>query len=181
MTVSPRGRAAAAVAFAASFGIALGACGSTSGSSSTSSASSPSTGTTAAGPHTVHDAALGTIVENGKGFTLYRFDIDSAKPSASHCTGQCAIQWPAAPAVNASTVTGVDHKLLGSVKGTDGQQQLTLAGWPLYTYAQDSKAGDTHGQGVDGTWWAVTPSGAKAMTGTAPGTSPATTSGGNGY
>jgi len=180
MTVTPRGRAVAAVAFAASLGIALGACGSTSGSSSgSSSTASSSTGTTAAGPHTVHDTALGTIVENGKGFTLYRFDVDTAKPSASHCTGQCAIQWPAAPAVNASTVTGIDHKLLGSVKGTGGQQQLTLAGWPLYTYAQDGKPGDTHGQGVGGTWWAVTPSGAKAMAGSA-GTSPSTP-GGNGY
>jgi len=171
MTVSPRGRAAAVVAFAASLGLALGACGPTSGGSSSSSSS---VGTTAAGPHTVPDAALGTIVENGKGFTLYRFDLDTAKPSASHCTGQCAIQWPATPAVSASNVTGIDHKLLGTVTGTDGHQQLTLDGWPLYTYAQDGKPGDTHGQGVGGTWWAVTPSGAKAMTGSA---SP----GGNGY
>lgn len=177
MTVSPRGRAAAAVAFAASLGIALGACGSSGGSSSSSS--SASVGTTAAGPHTVKDASLGTIVENGKGFTLYRFDLDTAKPSASHCTGQCAIQWTAAPAVNASTVTGIDHKLLGSVTGTNGQKQLTLNGWPLYTYAQDGKAGDTHGQGVGSTWWAVTPSGAKAMTGSTS-TSPSST-GGNGY
>lgn len=113
--------------------------------------------------HTVNDATLGSIVVNGKGFTLYRFDMDSASPSASHCTGGCASQWPAAPAAAASTVKGVDPKLIGSVKGTDGKPQLTVAGWPMYTFAGDSKAGDTNGQGAEGgIWWAVTPAGSKA-------------------
>jgi hypothetical protein len=81
-------------------------------------------------------------------------------------------------------VKGVNQKLLGSITGTDGQKQLTLNGWPLYTYAQDSKAGDTNGQGVGGIWWAVTPAGAKASAASSAGssstTSPTTNSGSSG-
>jgi hypothetical protein len=42
----------------------------------------------------------------------------------------------------------VNPRLLGTAKRRDGKIQLTYNGWPLYTYAGDSKAGDTTGQGV---------------------------------
>jgi predicted lipoprotein with Yx(FWY)xxD motif len=199
MILSKRGRMATGAVFAASLALTLSACMSSSGSSSASSPSSSSAGAStpsssapaaggtssgATGVHTVSDATLGTIVVNGKGLTLYRFDMDTNKPPASHCTGQCTTQWPAAPASDASMVKGVNQKLLGSITGTDGQKQLTLNGWPLYTYAQDSKAGDTNGQGVGGIWWAVTPAGAKASAASSAGssstTSPTTNSGSSG-
>lgn len=174
-----RGTATAAV-FAAGLFLAVSACSSSSGSgsssSSPSSSMSTSAGASAAAVHTVKDASLGTIVVNGKGFTLYRFDKDSASPSASHCTGACATLWPAAPATSASSVQGVDHKLIGSVTGTNGAKQLTINGWPVYTYSMDTKAGDTNGQGVMGTWFAVTPTGGKAA-----GTSGSSSSSGGGY
>ncbi|WP_329131137.1 hypothetical protein OG552_09305 [Streptomyces sp. NBC_01476] len=179
MIITNRGRMATGAVFAASLAIALTACGS-SGSSASSpsspaaSSSAPSPAPSAAGVHTTSDAKLGTIVVNGKGLTLYRFDNDTSNPPKSNCTGQCATLWPAAPAADAATVNGVDQKLLGSVDGTDGTKQLTLDGWPLYTFAQDAKPGDTNGQGLMGIWWAVTPTGAKA--GASAGTSSAATS-----
>jgi predicted lipoprotein with Yx(FWY)xxD motif len=193
MSVSTRRRTAFAGVFGAAAVLALAACGSSSGSGSSApasaSASSSAAGgastpsaATAAGVHTTRSATLGTIVVDGKGMTLYRFDMDTNKPSASHCTGQCAALWPAAPAASASSAKGVDQKLLGSIDGTGGGKQLTLDGWPLYTYAQDSKAGDTSGQGVGGTWWAVTPSGGKAAATSSATSSPTTsasTSGGS--
>jgi predicted lipoprotein with Yx(FWY)xxD motif len=195
MTVSTRRRAAFAGAFGAAAVFALAACGSSSGSGSSSSASSPTSSSAAggastpstpsaagaAGVHTTQSATLGTIVVDGKGLTLYRFDMDTNKPSASHCTGQCVALWPAAPATSASGVKGIDQKLLGSITGTDGGKQLTMNGWPLYTYAQDSKAGDTNGQGVGGTWWAVTPTGGKAAATSSPTTSDSTSGGSYGY
>ena len=39
-------------------------------------------------------AKLGTVVIDGLGWTLYRFDADSATPPRSACTGSCAEQWP---------------------------------------------------------------------------------------
>ena len=35
-------------------------------------------------------AQLGTVVVDGQGFTLYRFDKDSAKPPTSNCADDCA-------------------------------------------------------------------------------------------
>jgi predicted lipoprotein with Yx(FWY)xxD motif len=186
MAITTRGRAASAGLLAAAGLLALAACGSGSGNGSgsgshpASPSASPSapaaSGAASGGVHTDSGTSLGTVVVSGKGFTLYRFDKDSTSPPASHCTGACAALWPAEPAADASRVRGVDHKLIGSVTGTGGGKQLTIAGHPVYTYARDARAGDTNGQGVQGTWFAVTPTGGKAA---APaGTGSATPSGG---
>lgn len=181
MTFTTRRGAITATVFAAGLLLAVSACGSSGSSGSAGSSSSSSSGVSSSGTsagaaavHTVSDATLGTIVVNGKGFTLYRFDMDTNTPPASHCSGSCAALWPAAPAADANSVKGVDAKLIGSVTGEGGVKQLTIDGWPMYTYASDSKAGDTNGQGAEGIWWAVTPTGAKAAA-----TAPA--SGSNGY
>ncbi|WP_405014041.1 hypothetical protein [Kitasatospora sp. NBC_01539] len=147
-------------------------------------ASAPAAGSSTGGSsaaavalRTTATAGLGTVVTDGAGYTLYRFDLDTAAPSASHCDGACATLWPPVPAAgDHPKVDGVDAALVSSVTRADGTRQLTLKGWPLYRYAPDTRPGDTKGQGVKGTWWAVTPSGAKAVA--ASGT-PAT--GGYGY
>ena len=36
-----------------------------------------------------------------------------------------------------------------------GKLQVTYNGHPLYSYASDSKAGQTNGEGSDGTWYVV--------------------------
>jgi predicted lipoprotein with Yx(FWY)xxD motif len=182
MTVFSRRHAAVAGVFAAGIIAAATACGSSGSSGSPPASPSPgmSSSASASGVHTAKSASLGTVVVNGKGFTLYRFDADSAKPSASHCTGSCAVLWHAQSATPAASVTGVDHKLVGTVTRGDGSKQLTIAGWPVYTYSQDTKAGATSGQGVDGTWWAVTPSGAKTASHSGS-MSPSSTPSGGGY
>ncbi|GJF30620.1 hypothetical protein KNE206_33200 [Kitasatospora sp. NE20-6] len=145
-------------------------------------ASAPAAGSSAAAAgatalRTAAAAGLGTVVTDGAGYTLYRFDQDTAAPPASHCDGACATLWPPVPAAgDHPQLDGVDASLVSSVTRADGTRQLTLKGWPLYRYAPDTRPGDTKGQGVKGTWWAVTPSGAKAAA--ASGT-PAT--GGYGY
>ncbi|MDJ0340959.1 SCO0930 family lipoprotein [Streptomyces sp. H10-C2] len=108
------------------------------------------------------DGKLGPIVTDSKGFTLYRFDKDTAQPSKSNCVGACAITWPAVPADDASASAGIKPELLGEVARADGSRQLTLAGWPVYRYAMDTQAGDTKGHGVGGTWNALAPDGKKA-------------------
>ncbi|WP_327676018.1 COG4315 family predicted lipoprotein [Kitasatospora sp. NBC_00458] len=153
-------------------------CGSSGGTPAGPAApSTPSTAPTApATPapatttlRTATDAKLGTVVTDGSGFTLYRFDRDGATPPTSACTGSCTVIWPPAPADGTPTVSGIDPALVGTVTRVDGSHQLTLDGWPLYRYAPDDKPGDTKGQGVDGTWWAVTPSGARAAAMSDPG------------
>ena len=106
---------------------------------------------------------LGPIVTDREGMTLYRFDKDTAKPSKSNCEGDCAAAWP--PVITASPqvqVDGVDPALVGTVARADGSLQVTIAGWPVYRFAKDTKPCDTNGQGVGGVWFAITAQGKKA-------------------
>ncbi|MFI5863029.1 SCO0930 family lipoprotein [Streptomyces sp. NPDC051546] len=108
------------------------------------------------------DEKLGSVLADSAGFTLYRFDKDTAKPSKSSCDGDCAKVWPVVAAGDATAAAGMDQALLGEVVRTDGSKQLTVAGWPVYRYSKDTKAGETNGQGVGGTWFAAAPDGKKA-------------------
>ncbi|MEV3870733.1 hypothetical protein [Streptomyces sp. NPDC049906] len=117
-------------------------------------------GAKAAGQLSVRaDASLGDIVTDDAGFTLYRFDEDSAEPPKSTCVHACVTAWPPVLAENTSAASGMEASLLGTLTRADGTRQLTLAGWPMYRFAQDAKAGDVKGQGVGGTWYAVRPDG----------------------
>ena len=105
---------------------------------------------------------LGTILVDSAGKTIYMFEADAEGKSA--CTGSCLSSWPIvkAPASVPSTVSGVSAKL-GVLERSDGARQLTVAGRPVYTYAGDSKAGMTSGQGNTGfgaQWWVLSPDGA---------------------
>lgn len=108
--------------------------------------------------------ALDPVVVNGAGFTLYRFDKDTADPSKSNCDGDCATTWPPVLVAPGGKIfiDGVDKSAVGVVKRTDGTLQVTVGGWPVYRFSKDLKAGDTNGQGVGGTWFGVTPEGQKA-------------------
>ncbi|MCX4918345.1 SCO0930 family lipoprotein [Streptomyces sp. NPDC060011] len=114
---------------------------------------------------------LGKVLTDGAGMTLYRFDKDTAEPPKSSCDGACATAWPPVPADGAEAAAGVDKSLLGEVTRADGTKQLTVAGWPMYRFAKDTKAGDTNGQAVGGTWYASAPNGKKATLADLPGLS----------
>lgn len=73
------------------------------------------------------------------------------------------------PADDAKASAGIDAGALGEVERSDGTRQLTIAGWPVYRYAKDTKAGEAKGEGVGGTWHAVAPDGKKAADGKAAG------------
>jgi predicted lipoprotein with Yx(FWY)xxD motif len=108
---------------------------------------------------------LNPIVHDGAGRTLYRFDKDSAKPPTSNCNGDCAKTWPPVLVQSGSRifVNGVTTAKVGIVSRADGTRQVTIGGWPLYRYSGDQKAGDTNGEGVGGTWFAVSPTGGKVQ------------------
>ncbi len=107
-------------------------------------------------------AQLGTVVVDGLGFTLYRFDGDSARPPAATCDGECAENWQPVLATDPIQIDGIDEEAVGTVERPDGQVQLTIGGWPVYTYAAEAAPGATGGHGADGSWFAVTPDGDKA-------------------
>jgi predicted lipoprotein with Yx(FWY)xxD motif len=197
------GRIVAIVALSATVGLGLAACGSSAGvgpakastaslnfTNGTAKANNapPGTGDYAAGSGSDPAAmqwvqlsassagALNPVVVNGAGFTLYRFDKDSSSPSKSNCNGACAIKWPPV-LVNPDGrifLDGVPKSEVGVVKRADGTLQVTIGGWPVYRFSEDTAPGQTNGQGVEGTWYGVTPDGMKA------GQSPQGTSGATG-
>ncbi|MFG2521660.1 hypothetical protein [Streptomyces sp. NPDC048527] len=104
-------------------------------------------------------SALGGLLVNGAGRTLYVFDKDATTPGGSSCYKDCAAKWPPVPAT--THADGVDASLLGSITRKDGTRQLTVDSAPVYLFAGDSAAGDTKGQGLKGVWHAVSPKGTK--------------------
>jgi predicted lipoprotein with Yx(FWY)xxD motif len=158
---------------------ALAACGSSSSTTATAppSSSAPADSGAAAGSGSgtaagsgsgaslaVASTSLGKVVVDGQGMTVYVYDMDTKGATASACTGACASLWPAVEVTGTPQVSGVSGTV-GTIKATDGGEQLTIDGWPVYTYASDTAAGDVNGQGVGGIWWAVGPDGAKITSG----------------
>ncbi len=107
---------------------------------------------------------MGVVVTDAKGWTLYRFDLDKARPPTTNCNGKCAQIWPPALTNGNPRLVGVDPVLVGTLRRADGSLQLTLHGWPLYRYIGDPKPGAWKGQNVGGTWFAAAPNGNKNLT-----------------
>lgn len=106
-------------------------------------------------------SALGTILVDGNGMTLYLLTGDS--PDSSICADACATAWPPLTAAgNANAGDGVDSSKLGTISRADGSTQVTYNGHPLYYFVKDQAPGDVNGQGIDkfgGIWYVVSPSG----------------------
>lgn len=105
--------------------------------------------------------ALGEIIVDGEGKTLYAFTPDTA--GISTCYDDCATAWPPLLADDPAAVsagTGLDASKLSTVDRTDGTKQVKYGDWPLYYFAKDAAAGDTNGQGLATKWYVVDATGA---------------------
>ena len=106
---------------------------------------------------------LGRVVVNGSGRTLYLFEKD--KRGRSACSGACATYWPPLLTHGKPVASGgAKQSLLGTIRRGDGTRQVTYAGHPLYSFALDTKRGQTKGEGLTdfgAGWDALTPSGKK--------------------
>ncbi|MGW6278493.1 hypothetical protein [Kribbella sp. NPDC055071] len=97
----------------------------------------------------------GIVTANG--WTAYRFEFDTPKPSRSVCMNDCFDVWPAITVNDASeiTVQGVDRAIIGTLRRPDGYLQVTLNGWPLYRYKPDKTHDDAKGEGIGGGNWST--------------------------
>ena len=171
----------------------VAACGSNSVSPvSSNKAATPGSGasaTTSAAALGVAKTALGPVLVDSKGFTVYLLTADS--PGHSTCSATCLQYWPlvAAPAGSSMPSVAGISAALKTTTAMSGASMVTAGGWPLYTFVKDKSPGDVTGQGVKtfgGTWYAVSPSGSAVRTAATPATTaPAAGSGvgggGNGY
>ena len=101
-----------------------------------------------------------TILVDQTGMAVYH--LTSEKGRKLVCKGACVKFWPplvlkrgAKPAAGKGAVKAK----LGTIRRPDGRLQVTYAGLPLYRFAGDLKRGDVNGQGVQKSWFVVTPSG----------------------
>jgi predicted lipoprotein with Yx(FWY)xxD motif len=160
MITSRSGAGSGLLAALAAVALAAAGCGD-SGSSGTAAPPAPVPSATGEAV-SAQATALGTILVDGKGRTVYDFAND--KNGASTCTGTCAANWVfvPAPASLPKSLPGVTGAL-GTTRRPDGGRQLTVAGHPVYTFVGDSAPGQTNGQGVvlnGGLWTVVSPAGA---------------------
>jgi predicted lipoprotein with Yx(FWY)xxD motif len=109
--------------------------------------------------------ALGQILVNSKGHTLYLFAKDRNGKSA--CNGSCARFWPALLSQgNPTAGSGVKPSLLGTTKRSNGRRQVTYNKHPLYTYVLDKRTGQTKGEGISAfgaRWYVVSARGAAVV------------------
>ncbi len=95
-----------------------------------------------------------TVLTNANGLTLYSFAPDT--PTASQCYGSCAAYWPPVTGTTAAG-QGLPGKV-GTITRTDGTEQLTYNGHPLYTYIGDTAPGQAKGNNLNlngGLWHEV--------------------------
>jgi predicted lipoprotein with Yx(FWY)xxD motif len=105
---------------------------------------------------TIAETDLGSVLADAEGFTLYAFLNDA--PNTSNCNGPCAQTWPPL-AVEDDFGVGLIGAGFATTTRADGSTQLSIDERPLYRFSGDQAPGDTDGQGVNGKWFAVDPSG----------------------
>jgi predicted lipoprotein with Yx(FWY)xxD motif len=176
-----RGRAAAMLAAAMLVIATFAACGGGGGygtaatsATTTAPAVAPAAAPPAAAGATVKVAAvaaLGNVLTDGAGLTLYTFGADDPASGKSACSGSCATAWPALLAPGGQAIAGPGlPAALATIARDGGARQVTLGGRPLYYYAADKSPGDAKGQGITsfGGLWSV--AGASAGASGAPAT-----------
>ena len=153
-------------AAACAAGIALAATACSSGSSSSGTAA-PAAASSSAAATTISLASVsgidGKFLAGGQGRAIYLWEAD--KSSTSVCSGACAATWP--PVITTGMPmagSGVEQSLLGTAKRSDGTEQVTYNGHPLYYFAADTGAGTAKGQGskeFGAGWYVVNAKGSK--------------------
>jgi predicted lipoprotein with Yx(FWY)xxD motif len=148
-------------------------------------------GATAEGTHSakvgakvaVANTALGRVLVDGRGRTLYLFAKD--KHGRSACSGKCAGFWPPLIASGKPLATaGAKASLLGTTKRTDGRLQVTYNHHPLYTFVKDTRKGETNGEELNvfgAEWYAISAAGSKVEKSDTTGSSGGDPTPGGGY
>ncbi|MDO7851435.1 COG4315 family predicted lipoprotein [Hymenobacter convexus] len=108
-------------------------------------------------------ATLGTYMTDASGNTLYIFarDVDGTNSCTS---ATCMPLWPVYYEANIKVPKALNAADFATKTTTDGRQQTTYKGWPLYYYAPATAGvytreapGATGGNGIGGIWHVLNP------------------------
>ena len=142
--------------------LAIAGCGGDDDSGQATAATPKTSSGHAATVGVTSSGGLGKILTDSRGRTLYLFQKDTG--TTSTCSGDCAVDWPPVTVTSKPTAgNGLAASKLGTTKRSDGSQQVTYNGHPLYRFQNDQNPGDVNGQGITAfgaTWYVVSPSGA---------------------
>ena len=158
-TVAPAATSLAGAASATPAANASPAAVNTPAVTETSEASVPVTGETTV-KATLSDN-YGPILVDGDGVALYIYTKDTQNGTTSACTDEeCTSEWTPLTTQGAPVAgAGAIQNLLGTITREDGTMQVTYNGWPLYYFSGDITTGSTIGQGHEGSWFLIAPSG----------------------
>jgi predicted lipoprotein with Yx(FWY)xxD motif len=119
---------------------------------------------------TLRKTALGSVLVDARGRTLYLFEKDHN--GLSMCNTACVAYWPPLASHGAPRAgTGVKQSLLTLGRAHNGVRQVLYSGHPLYTFVGDKRAGQTAGEGLNNfgaEWYVVAASGQKVETSGSP-------------
>jgi predicted lipoprotein with Yx(FWY)xxD motif len=116
-------------------------------------------GTTGSASVNVGDTAIGKVLVDNKGMTLYTFKNDIAGSGKSTVPAAILPNWPPLTAsasgaeTNGAGVTGD----LATASLDDGTKVVTYKGLPLYHFVNDTAVGDTKGDKLGGIWFVAVP------------------------
>ena len=175
-----------AIALVAALGLVVTGCGG-------GSSSSAPKGGVAGAEHSISGATvktrkisgLGVVLVNAKGKTLYVFMKDARRHVT--CTGSCASFWPPLKWKGTGKPTAggaAKASLLSSDKNPSGGRVVTYSKWPLYTFVNDSAAGQAKGEAQNlngGKWYVISAKGTLVKHKTAAGGGTTTSGGGGGW
>jgi len=102
------------------------------------------------------------FIVDAKGKTLYNFTKDI--PDVSNCKGDCLNIWPVFNGENIVAPSIMNISDFGIITNSEGSKQTTYKQMPLYYYINDTKRGDTNGQGVNKAWFVAGPEAAPVPT-----------------
>jgi predicted lipoprotein with Yx(FWY)xxD motif len=98
----------------------------------------------------------GTHFCDDNGMSIYWTSLDA--PGTSNVAGSALDTWIPVNLYGLYVVpSSLNVSDFSSITRSDGTQQTTYKGWPLYYYAGD-RSGAAAGNGANGVWWAVDPS-----------------------
>ena len=98
---------------------------------------------------------IGRFLADGNSMTLYSFAKD--EKDTSNCIEGCAVNWPPFHVDPAAVIEGCESGDFATITRTDGKQQTTYKGMPLYYFKNDKYPGDTFGHGLGDVWFLITP------------------------
>jgi predicted lipoprotein with Yx(FWY)xxD motif len=96
--------------------------------------------------------SAGTVLASTGGRTLYYYGGDQPGSGKSVCTGSCATAWPPLVTPVAAPAGIRLYGPIGSITRANGVRQVTIDGYPVYTYSGDTGPGQANGNGVAGEW-----------------------------